>query len=695
MQSHTKSFASFLKLTDVQFVIPIYQRNYDWGKGNCRQLLNDALKAATPGEGEHFVGSIIYQEVKQEGQDITQHIIIDGQQRLTTVSLLYLAIANAMKAKSPEEYKKIRKRFLVNEDATDEKAKVKLRRHDNSAEALRKLIDGDIPADSPNNSRLLVNYGFFREQISEENAALVAQGLDKLYFVEIKLEREDDAQKIFESMNNTGIALSPGDLIRNYILINLPFGEQKRVYRRYWGPIEVSAQQHNISRVTEFVRHYMTLDSGTIPAFKRVYDDFKTRYPSLPPQEGGKIAAKTEKLLEEMKEYAHFYGKILNPKTETHPEIQKHLINVQKLNVDVCHPLLLHAYKSYTDGLIDVDSMVGMLKLIQSYVIRRSVVGLQTTGNNKTFMSLLINLKKAPGQDYLQQAQNWLAKRRETQRFPDNDEVIVGLQTRNVYSSPHVWALMEQLENHGNTTENITFDGTFTLEHIFPQNPEQGWRKLLSDDEMQKMKARLHTVANLTLSLNNGALGNKTFKEKRDMKSKDGKGQGYKYSKLWLTQDLAELDAWNLHEMDNRLQRLQGRFLAVWPFPTITREDASEKPEGVNFSELSPDDLPEAVSACIFFGEKINAETARDIYVGIVNILFVLDQEKFDSGELADILGITEEPSQTWTHHELPDGRFFVTHANNRAQWNRIRRVLDAVEMPNELQLIYSKDDGE
>lgn len=684
MEAPKESIAAFIKAQDVQFVIPVYQRNYDWGEADCRQLLEDVRHAGRDGAGEHFVGSIIYQEEKEGA--LTKRVIIDGQQRLTTVSLLYLAIANAYKTNRASESMRVRNQYLVNEYASDDEEKIKLRRYDDNAGALRSLLDhGSVDA-SKGYYRLADNYRLFQGDITENNAPLIEEGLRKLYFVKIKLGKEDDAQKIFESMNATGVALTQSDLIRNYILMNLSFAEQERIYRCYWAPIEDAARlkENNENRVTEFVRHYMTLEEAEIPTLKRVYRIFKGKYQSAHPGRNGKIAEAMESSLKDMSKYARFYGKILNPDAETHPKIRAHLRHIQSLGVDVCHPLLLSVYNDYESGRIDADVFVGVLELIQSYVIRRSIVGLPTAGNNKTFKSLLATLRKAAPKNYLQHAQAWLIRRMTSQRFPDDSEVHAGLKSRDVYNFQQRQYFFERLENHGDTTENIDFDG-LTIEHIFPQKPAKGWRELLKDEEMKQMQLRLHTVANLTLSLNNGPLGNKTFAEKRDMTAKDGSGLGYQYSKLWLNEDLAKLEKWNLSAMDARLARMQSRFCSIWPFPQIPRDDSGEL-EGVNFSDIPATELPEAVSAFVFLGEKKEAKSARDIYVGVVEMLFALDREQFDGGDLGKIISITRNPPKGYK--ELPDGWFFKVIGTNSHQWNRIRDILETAGLPDDLRLI-------
>lgn len=688
MEAPKETIAEFIR-AQVQFVIPVYQRNYDWGESDCQQLLEDIQRAGQPGAGDHFVGSIIYQEKQEEKTPLTRRFIIDGQQRLTTVSLLYLAIANAYK-NNQGEHARIRNQYLVNQYINDEEGKIKLRRHDDNHEALEALLHRGAIDPSKGYSRLADNYHFLEEQVTESNASLVEKGLNKLYFVKIKLGEGDDAQKIFESMNATGLALAQSDLIRNYILMNLSFDEQTRIYRDYWGPIENAARQKeaNAPRVTEFMRHYMTLELDEIPTLRRVYRTFKGEYQDT--HQNGKIAEAMETSLKDMCKYAHFYGKILNPDTESNTAIRAHLHHIQSLKVEVCHPLLLSVYNDYESGRIDADVFVGVLKLIQSYVMRRSIVGLPTAGNNKTFKSLLVSIRKAAPDNYLQHAQAWLIRRMASQRFPDDKEIRASLKTRDVYNFQQREYFFERLENHGETTENIEFDG-LTIEHIFPQKLTAGWRKLLSDEETKQMQQRLHTVANLTRSPNNGSLGNKTFAEKRDMTAKDGSCLGYKYSKLWLNKDLAKLEKWDLSAMDARLARMQSRFCSVWAFPEITRDD-SEKSEGVNFSDIPANELPEEVSAFIFLDEKMEVESVRDVYVGVVRMLFANDSERFDDGELGEIIKITRKPPKRSAYEELPDGRFFVAHATNPAQWNRIRKILDAVDLPDDLRLIFSSE---
>ena len=383
MDASKNHLYQFIGAEDVEFIIPIYQRNYSWRKEHCQQLLRDVLAVAQERDSEHFLGSIVF---VPDGKD--KKIVIDGQQRLTTVTLLYIALANI--EKDDGERKRIRERYLVNGRADDREGweeKIKLRATAGNDVAMQHLLlRGDAGYD--NLSPLVENYRFFAHEVAR-NANAVESGLKKLSIVRIQVEQKDNPQQIFESMNSTGLGLSPSDLIRNYILMNLSATAQEQVYSHYWRDIELRARddEKREDRVTPFVRHFLTMKKREIPSLSKVYQTFKQSYPNLA-NVSNTIAAETKEILEEMHTFARLYGKLVNPTREKNQEIQCHLEFLKRLEVDVSHPFLMEVYRDYDKQKINLGDFVQTLEIIQSYVWRRFIVGLPTAGVNKTFVSL-------------------------------------------------------------------------------------------------------------------------------------------------------------------------------------------------------------------------------------------------------------------------------------------------------------------
>ncbi len=294
MKANETKVEDFLSSNKTQFVIPVYQRNYDWTIAQCKQLLNDIFEVGVSKKmNAHFIGSIVYvHDDLYIAARIKELCIIDGQQRLTTLTLIYLVIHKIAKDLKDEGLvNEISETYLINKFSPEEE-KLKLRPTENNDRALKYLLRSDENEEYPNFSRLIDNFNYFRERITKENYQTVLNGLSKLMFVEVSLDREkDDPQRIFESLNSTGLELAQSDLIRNYILIGLNRKDQNKIYSSYWEYIEKLAKDEtlNISRVSDFIRDYLTLESNNIPNKGKVYIEFKEKYPTSTLEELEKI----------------------------------------------------------------------------------------------------------------------------------------------------------------------------------------------------------------------------------------------------------------------------------------------------------------------------------------------------------------------------------------------------------------------
>ncbi len=329
----------FLAQTDTQFMVPVYQRNYDWSLGHCRQLLNDIIRVGTnEEETSHFVGSIVYiHDDVYSASGIRELSIIDGQQRLTTITLIYITLLLlAKKIKDAALESRIQETYLINKHAQQEE-KLKLRPIEQNDKALKFLLRNDPDNVFDGYSKLIDNFNYFKGQISEDNKERVLKGLNKLVFVEISLERgKDDPQKIFESLNSTGLELSQSDLIRNYILMGLKHDDQSRMYENYWRHIEANASQDEpkTNRVSDFIRDFLTLKNRVIPNKGKVYSEFKEKY-----QNG--TVHDLEVLLAEIKKYSVLYSKLINPDKEVDRDIRRQLRYIGRLEITVAYPFLL------------------------------------------------------------------------------------------------------------------------------------------------------------------------------------------------------------------------------------------------------------------------------------------------------------------------------------------------------------------
>ena len=661
------------------------KRNYDWSTTQCKQLLDDILEVSTNKSlNAHFIGSIVYiHDDVYTASRIKELTVIDGQQRLTTLTLIYLVLFRLAKELGNEALvHEISETYLINK-FTKEEEKLKLRPTENNDKALKYLLRSDKDEEFPDFSKLIDNFNYFKERITERNYQYILQGLSQLIFVEISLERgKDDPQRIFESLNSTGLELSQADLIRNYILMGLKPREQYRIYQNYWEVIERLAKDEtsNNSRVSDYIRDYLTLENKKIPNKGKVYLEFKAKYPTTTINE-------LEKNLVDIKTLVRHYNKLINPKNEPDKDIQLQLIYINRLEINVAFPFLIKVYDDYANKIIDKNAFIKILELIQSYTWRRFVVGLPTNALNKIFMSLY---DKVDTSNYLFSIQKSLLQRSGSQRFPKNTEVRDALKVKDVYNikSKNRIYLLERLENHENN-ERVVIDGNpdITVEHIFPQNPDARWKIDLETDEFVFIRENyLHTIGNLTLSGNNGKLGNKSFLEKRNLE-----GFGYRDSRLWLNKYLSELTKWGRTEIERRFEFIAERFLKIWEYPNINFEDESNGELNIFEAE---DPKFKKLEYAIFFDQKIEVSQVAKLYVEIFKQLFELQPETFFTTDLGPRISLTKKPEESGLRQAVPinDTYFIEANIDNMGKFDRIKHALTIFDLEDELTIKYAEN---
>lgn len=686
MKANETKVDDFLSSNKTQFVIPVYQRNYDWTTGQCKQLLDDILEVGTSKKmSAHFIGSIVYvHDDVYTASRIKELTIIDGQQRLTTLTLIYLVLHNLAKDLKDEGLvSEISETYLINKFAPEEE-KLKLRPTDNNDRALKYLLRSDDNEEYSDFSKLIDNFNYFRGRITEENYQTVLKGLSKLMFVEVSLDREkDDPQRIFESLNSTGLELSQADLIRNYILMGLNRRDQNKIYQNYWEIIEKLAKDEalNVSRVSDFIRDYLTLENKNIPNKGKVYLEFKTKYPTTTLEE-------LEDKLSGIKALVKHYNKLINPKNEDDKDIRLQLEYINRLEINVAYPFLMKVYDDFSKSKIDKPTFLKVLNLVQSFTWRRFILALPTNALNKIFMSLYDKVEES---NYLLSIQKSLLQRTGVQRFPKNSEFIDALKVKDVYNikSKNRTYLLERLENFENR-EPVIIDGNqdITIEHIFPQNPDPKWKVTLGNDEFNFIKENyLNTIGNLTLSGNNGKLGNKPFIDKRDLKD-----AGYKDSRLWLNKYISMLDKWDKEEIDRRFDQISERALKIWEIPDIQIEELSD----INEINIFDADDPKfkKLEYAVFFDQKIEVTQVAKLYVEVFKQLFELQPETFFTTEIGTRIGLTKNPVEGNPRQAIAinDTYFIEGNIDNIGKFDRIKQALTIFDFEDELMIKYAEE---
>jgi uncharacterized protein with ParB-like and HNH nuclease domain len=422
MKANETKVDKFLASNETTFAIPVYQRNYDWTILQCKQLLHDIIETGKNDKtNAHFIGSIVYVHYDvYTASGLTELTIIDGQQRLTTITLIYIALYRLAKELNNQLLvNRIQKTYLINEFASEEE-KLKLKPTENNKDALRHILNSAAGDEFRGYSKIIENFEFFRTAINAKNFEVIQRGLSKLIFVDISLDRQkDNPQRIFESLNSTGLELSQADLIRNYILMGLSRSNQDRIYKSYWEVIEKNAKDEtlNKTRVSEFIRDYLTLKNKEIPNKGDVYTKFKERYPTSTIEE-------LELVLKDLKSFVKYYNKLTNPKNEDDNAIKTQLEYISRLEINVAFPFLMKVYEDFSKDLISKTIFISVLTTVQAFTFRRFILGLPTNALNRIFMGLY---DKIEANNYLYSIQKALLQRTGVQRFPRNPETIKAL----------------------------------------------------------------------------------------------------------------------------------------------------------------------------------------------------------------------------------------------------------------------------
>ena len=568
MKATEAKLLEFMKKSP-QFVIPIYQRTYSWTERECRQLWDDIIRT---GENEeinaHFVGSIVY--IEKGLYSITSQsplLVIDGQQRLTTLSLLIAALANKLdqlpqgKQELIEGFspRKLRNYYLVNpEEEGDRHFKLILSNTDR--ESLIAVVSGN---EMPKNHsiRIMKNYERFQEWIEgyASNLEVLCKGIAKLIVVDIALSRDqDNPQLIFESMNSTGKELTQADLIRNYILMGLEIKKQTSLYENYWRPMEMDfGQEAYSSDFDSFMRHYLTVKTGRIPRISEVYDAFK-EYSMTMKSKGIDIG----NIVEDIRRFSRFYcAMTLNQ--ENDKELRVAFNDLKELKVDVAYPMLLEVYDDYQSGLLTKEDFVNVIRLVEAYVFRRNICSIPTNSLNKTFATFVKTVDRT---NYLESVKAQFILLPSYRRFPNDIEFVKELKTRDLYNIPRRSYWLRRLENF-NRKERVEVD-QYTIEHIMPQNPNlsEEWKQELGPEWKRIHETWLHTLGNLTLTGYNSEYSDRSFVEKRDMEN------GFKDSPIKMNQTLRNIDVWNEGAITERAKALSDIAVKVWESPKLAND---------------------------------------------------------------------------------------------------------------------------
>ena len=687
MKGSETKLVSYMQGSDKRFVIPVYQRNYDWKTENCKQLYDDLIKVIRRGRKSHFFGSIV--SVHNDGE-FNEYLVIDGQQRLTTISLLLLAMYNLMKngVLTPEKgnlAEKIYKTYLIDEWQDDD-TRIKLKPVKNDRNAFGKLFDEEsehIP-----DSNLTINYNYFYSRIQKEEITLdeLYEAVTKLEIINITLNQDDNPQLIFESLNSTGVALSEGDKIRNFILMGLPTKQQNDYYEKYWNKIEICTDYD----VSMFVRDYLSVKQQLIPAMSKVYFTFKAYV-----EENG---TEIEPLLQELLSYAKWYEILLKGNTAD-KELNACIYRLNRLETTVTRPFFLEVLRLQAAGKLSLAEVKEIFLYTENYLFRRTICDLPTNALNKIFLMLHREIIRYDGTDnsYLEKFKYALNSKSDRGRFPDDEEFVEAFATRPVYqmNSKNKIYILERFENYGTVEVQNVYkqcdDGVYSIEHIMPQHLTPAWVKELGEDYEEIHEAWLHRMANLTLTGYNSKYSNNAFTEKRDMKN------GFIDSHLYLNNWIGQQNHWGLAELEARNQMLMQRALKIWPLPITDFKPAEKQMDSYSLD----DDVELSGRDIVRFGYKNTEQPVTswiDMMEQVLKILHaedksVLSRLAYSKGETNDLDAyVSNKPQDLRNALEIDADIYVERNTSTSTKISMLRKFFKAYGANEEDLVFYLKD---
>lgn len=575
MKAVNVDFVDFIG-SKAQYLIPIYQRKYSWELVDCKRLFDDIINVAKDSKRPcHFIGSIIYlaKDEIQHASAIKEYLVIDGQQRLTTLALLLLALGRYTLKKCtadgvedtnlPTSLNAIMEDYLVNKrEQGDLYFKMKLGNEDfsNYKQLIKKINEADL--ETRPGTRIFANYNYFLSRMEKERIApqTIFEGIKKLVVIDTCLAPEDNPQLVFETVNSTGRELTVPDKIRNFILMTVSPADQNRLYADYWHPMELSlgvTTRGEEWRFSTFFKYYMSVVTR-----KRVgndyYNDFKDYY-------FRSSHDSTESLVRHIYRFSKHYL-LWEKSSEDSCGVDYALYKIKSLGQHNITPAILRVIDDLSNGLISESDAIKVLSIIESYWARRRLCELPT---NTAGPVCIVILKSLGAGRYVDNViQTIISKLTPAQRMPSDNEMLQTMHTRNIFEDSY-WKrrLLDLLEKH--ESREYVHNDAFSVEHIMPQtiretdDNDKDWIADLGPNWEHIQKTYLHTLGNLTLTGFNTEYSNYRFIVKRDMKD------GYAHTPIRISAMLADLDTWGEKEIIERCDELTKIILDIWKYPTI------------------------------------------------------------------------------------------------------------------------------
>jgi len=579
-----------------QYIVPLFQRSYSWEKKEWEVLWNDLVELyEADNPRTHFIGSLVTLPTISVPEGVTKYILIDGQQRLTTIFILLALLRDKAKQAGQEKLGEEINNTLLTNPYNNDLDFYKLQPTQVDRSSFYDLIHCR-PTSAQN--RIVSAYQYFDRMLQQKS--LDVQALKKvisnsLSVVSILLGTEDDPHLVFESLNAKGRPLTQSDLIRNYFFMKIHVNEQETIHAQYWEPMQNALGEY----LTEYIRHYLMKD-GTIVKQTDVYFYLKDHI-----SKGNALDH-----LKGLARFAKYYQKLLYPEKETNIEIQRALQRINRLEVTTAYPFLLNCYHDYDESRISAAEFITVLKVIENFIVRRFVCNIATKSLNKIFPTLYLQSRDKS----YDSISNGVKAVLQTKDYPKNTEFKSRLIDAKLYGAgdrvTKTKLILEALEESYQHKESVPFV-TLTIEHVLPQTLTEYWQNHLGNDWETAYELLLHTIGNLTLTAYNSELSNSSWERKKEFLNN---------SHLELNKYFADKSSWKREDIERRSSYLADIALTVWPY---FGDEKTEQHEQKNVTGTTP------TRVCIL-GQYFTAHSWRDVLERTMNTIAELEPEKFE-----------------------------------------------------------------
>lgn len=693
MKGSEQRLAAYMQGSNKRFVIPVYQRNYDWKIENCKQLYDDLIKVIHKQRKSHFFGSIVEVFNPDADGSNSEFLIIDGQQRLTTISLLFLAMYNLMTKNlitsvQPNLRQRILEEYLVDK-WQDEDTRIKLKPVKNDQVAYGKLFTN--VSDYIPESCLTINYNYFYDRIQKEEVTIdeLFEAICRLEIISITLNQDDNPQLIFESLNSTGLALSEGDKIRNFILMGLSTRDQNRFYETYWNQIELYTDYD----VSSFIRDYLSVKQQAIPSQNKIYFMFKAYVEEH--------EFDTQMLLKELFSYAKWYRYLLKGET-ANQQLNGCIYRLNRLETSITRPFFLEVMRLQAEGMLEWAEAAEIFLVTENYLFRRTICELPTNALNKIFLLLHKEIIRYDGREdnYVAKFKYALSSKKERTRFPEDTEFVQAFAQRPVYlmTSKNKLYILERLENYGTREDKDVYRhvdaGEYSIEHIMPQHLTPAWVKGIGPDYMQIHEQWLHRIANLTLTAYNSKYSNNPFSEKKEMK------HGYRESGIRMNSYIAQWDNWGLPELEARTQHLMERALEIWTSPMTNYVPDEKQLDSVTLDDeinLSG----RLIASFSYKGIEQPVNSWIEMYEQVLKILHeedksILSRLAYTTDDSSDLTTyISNDKTTLRAYFEIEEGMYAERNTSTEFKLSLLRRFFKLYHVEPAELVFYLRDENE